>query len=312
MTSRRTLRIAQTLFAIALFAFALTSLRNTLAQYRWRDFTTYLATLPRSHVVLAIAMTFGGYATMTGYDAFALSYIDRTIAYWRVALASFTGYAINNNVGLSGAVGMSLRYRMYSTWGLTAGEIARVFAFCTIAYWVGFNLLGAIVFIAIPPPLPPAFKLPFPSSIRILGVIMLITPVVYLLGVMLRKAPLRFMKQEVTLPKPPLVAVQLALAMADWILAAAVLWLLLPSPAQSFPLILAVFLLAQMGGLLSNVPGGIGVFEAIAIVFLKPQAIGALLAFRGIYFLLPLAIAIVILAAHAVGRFVLRDARANP
>ncbi|MBV9493795.1 MAG: hypothetical protein JOZ54_06085, partial [Acidobacteria bacterium] len=63
------------------------------------------------------------------------------------------------------------------------------------------------------------------------------------------------------------------------------------------------FLLAQIAGLVSNVPGGLGVFDAIVLYALKPfltptTIVGALVTFRGLYFLLPLAIAVALLAAH--------------
>lgn len=299
---RSPLRLIPLVLAVALFTLAVVSLRESLATYRWGDFAAYLRSLPVSRAVLAVAMTLLGYGVMTGYDAFALRYIERSLRYWRVALASFTGYAINNNVGLSGVIGMSLRYRFYSGWGLGAGEIARVFVFCTVTYWLGFAILGGLVFLVRPPVAPEALAIPL-SSLRALGAVLLVPALLYLFPIVVRCEALRFRKLHIVLPKPSLFVIQVVVSIADWVLAGAVLYVLLPPIAQPFFDVLAIFLLAQIAGLVSNVPGGLGVFEAVALLFLKPSLdpptiLGALIAFRGIYFLFPLAIALLLLAGH--------------
>src|SRR3954471_3592566 len=114
------------LLMIALFAIALRILGTTLTHYRWHDVILYLAALPRMQVALSVLLTLAGYMTMTGYDTLAFRYIKHPLPYRKIALASFIGYAFNNNVGLSGLVGGSLRFRLYTAWRLTAVEIARV------------------------------------------------------------------------------------------------------------------------------------------------------------------------------------------
>jgi len=80
--------------------------------------------------------------------------------------------------------------------------------------------------------------------------------------------------------------------------AAAVLYVLLPPGyGLAFLPYSAFFLLAQFGGILSHVPGGLGVFEAIVVLLLKPYVpaasiVGSLLAYRAMYYLLPLVIAL--------------------
>ena len=162
---------------IALFAIALRILGSTLAHYRWHDVMLYLETLPAEQVALAVALTMAGYLMMTGYDTLAFRYIRHPLPYRKIALASFIGYAFNNNVGLSGLVGGSLRYRLYNAWRLTAVEIAKVIAFCTISFWLGFVLLGGIFFLATPPEIPASIHLPF-ASIRLLGIVMLLPAIV--------------------------------------------------------------------------------------------------------------------------------------
>src|SRR5258706_7311481 len=176
------------LLILALFAIALRVLHDTLAQYRYREVIAYLHALPGDQLLLAAGLTLLGYLVMTGYDTLAFRYIRHPLPYFKIALASFIGYAFNNNVGLSGLVGGSLRYRLYNAWRLTAVEIAKVIAFYTITFWLGFVLLGGSLFIFAPPIVPLTVHLPF-NSIRLLGFVLLVPAIASLAWVMARREP---------------------------------------------------------------------------------------------------------------------------
>jgi phosphatidylglycerol lysyltransferase len=293
------------LLILALFAVALRVLHDTLARYRYRDVIAYVSALPRNQVLLAIALTLLGYLVMTGYDTLAFRYIRHPLPYFKIALASFIGYAFNNNVGFSGLVGGSLRYRLYNAWRLTAVEIAKVIVFCTVSFWLGFVLLGGIFFLVAPPDVPASIHLPF-ASMRLLGIVLLLPAIAYMLWIAVRREPIRIQQWEFELPTPGIFVAQVATSCLDWSIAAAVLYILLPdSLPLTFPQFLGIFLLAQIAGVASNVPGGIGIFEAIILVFLAPYfsasaILGSLVAFRVIYYLIPLLVAIILLATHEI------------
>jgi phosphatidylglycerol lysyltransferase len=293
------------LLILALFAVALRVLHDTLAHYRYHEVIAYVRALPGDQLLLAAGLTLLGYLVMTGYDTLAFRYIRHPLPYSKIALASFIGYAFNNNVGFSGLVGGSLRYRLYNAWRLTAVEIAKVIVFCTISFWLGFVLLGGIFFLAAPPDVPASIHLPF-ASMRLLGIVLLLPAIAYMLWIGIRREPIRIQQWEFELPTPGLFVAQVATSCLDWSIAAAVLYIVLPdSLPLTFPHFLGIFLLAQIAGVASNVPGGIGIFEAIILVFLAPYfsasaILGSLVAFRVIYYLLPLLVAIVLLAAHEI------------
>jgi phosphatidylglycerol lysyltransferase len=293
------------LFILVLFALALRILHDTLAHYRYRDVIDYFHHLAWDQILIAVALTLIGYLLMTGYDTLAMRYIRHPLPYRKIALASFIGYAFNNNVGLSGLVGGSLRYRLYNSWRLTAVEIAKVIAFCTISFWLGFVILGGTFFIIAPPVVPATVHLPF-GSVRLLGLLLLLPAVLYIGWIAIRRQPVQLRQWEFELPGPFLFAGQLITSTLDWSIAAAVLYLLLPNQLPlSFVRFLGIFLLAQVAGVVSNVPGGLGVFEAVSLVFLAPyysasQILGALVLFRCIYYLLPLFAATILLATHEI------------
>ncbi len=302
---RRLAPFLKPVVVLALFALSLRVLQETLAHYRVRDVLVFLRELPRDQVMLAIVLTLAGYLVMTGYDTLAFRYIQHPLPYGKIALASFIGYAFNNSVGLSGLVGGSIRYRLYSAWRLTAVEIARVIAFCTISLLIGFVTLGGAFFLIAPPAMPALVHVPF-ASVRIIGILLLLPVLIYLTYLAVRREPLRIRQWEFELPSMRLFIAQVTLSCVDWAVSAGVLYVLLPdSMPLSFTRFLGIFLLAQMGGLASNIPGGLGVFEAIILIFLAPfypagNILGALVAFRTIYYLFPLMIATLLLAAHEI------------
>lgn len=307
MSFRRPWPFIRPILMIALFAAALRVLQATLTHYRWRDVMLYLESLPPLQVVLSVVLTMAGYFFMTGYDALAFRYLPHPMPYRRIALASFIGSAFSNNIGISGLAGGSIRYRLYSAWRLSAVEIARIIVFYTITFWLGFVLLGGSLFIIAPPQIPHAahLRLPF-DSIRLLGFVLFVPAVSYLVWAFARREPVRIRQWEFVLPKPRLMLAQVLVSGADWICAAAVLYILLPDALPTgFTDFLGIFLLAQIAGVASNLPGGVGVFEAIILIFLAPYypasaILGSLVAFRAVYYLLPLIMATILLAAHEI------------
>jgi phosphatidylglycerol lysyltransferase len=302
---RRIAPFLKPIVILVLFAIALRVLQESLARYRYRDVVAYLSSLPIDQVVLAVVLTLLGYLVMTGYDTLAFEYIRHPLPYRKIALASFIGYAFNNNVGLSGLVGGSLRYRLYNAWRLSAVDIAKVIAFCTLSFWLGFVLLGGTLFIVAPPEIPTAVHLPF-NSVRALGIVLLIPALLYFLWIAIRREPVRIRQWEFELPTFGLFVAQVTISAIDWVIAAMVLYILLP---DSLPIaltrFLAIFFLAQIAGVASNVPGGLGIFEAVILLFLGPffsasAILGSLVAFRAIYYLLPLFVATILLATHEI------------
>ena len=303
---RRLLRALGPLVALALFAAALWVIRRELSAYHYHDILRELHALPAARLWLAVGLTLLNYVVMTGYDALALRYVRKPLGYPRIALASFLGYAFSNNIGLSMLAGSSVRYRLYSAWGLSTPEITKVVAFYTVSLWLGLFAIAGGVFLAEPTIIPAALHFPAFASTRPLGALLVLILVAYLAWSTTRRGPLKLGSWEVPIPSPQLSVAQLVVSSLDWALAGAVLYVLFPAGSGlKFPGFLAVFLLAQIAGLVSQVPGGLGVFETVVLLLIPAAvradaAVGSLLAFRLIYYLLPLAAATGILAGHEI------------
>jgi len=293
--------------SVILFTAAVWLLHGELKTYHLVDILKAIESIPAGRMWMAIGLTILSYAIMTGYDALALSYIRHRLAYSKIGLASFIGYAFSNNIGLSMIAGASVRYRLYSAWGLSTLQITQVVVFCTLTLWLGFLTLGGAVFLIEPLTLPAAIPLPL-ASLRAIGIVMLAVVLANGIVTAAKKTPIKIREFEIQLPSIGLFVSQLIVAVLDWMLASLVLFVLLaPGTAISYPEFMAVYLLAQLVGLVSQVPGGLGVFETVIVLMLSArlpanQIFGALLGYRALYYWLPLCTAALLLGLQEILR----------
>ena len=293
--------------SLAFFALALWLLHGELKDFRYRDVIRFFDQLPASRVLLAVGFTIAGYFALTGYDTLAIRYIGKEVSYWKIALASFAGYAFSNTLGMPLFTGTPLRARLYSGWGLTALDIARIVVLSYLTFWLGFLSLGGTAFLLEPIAVPARLHLPVTSAWPV-GVLFLGLVAAYLAATVLRRRPVAIKGMEFAIPRPGMALLQIGVASLDWSLAGAVLYALLPADWHlGFFHFLGVFLFAQVAGLLSNVPGGLGVFETMMVLLLppelpRPQLLAAMVAYRAVYYFLPLMLAAVSLGVHEVVR----------
>jgi phosphatidylglycerol lysyltransferase len=277
---------------------ALLVLRRELHAVSYHELSAAVFSRDISAVALAVLLAALNYLVLTGYDLLALRYVGRALPPAKVVFASFVAYAIQYNVGFGWISGASVRYRFYSRWGVTPGELSRIVVFYTTTFWIGLLVLGGLTLLL--DPLPALHELPVQQLSGAFGALLLALCLAYALAAMRRRGSLRLGRFKLALPAPRLVAGQFALSLLDWILSAAVAWVLLPAGRPAFPLFVGAFLAAQLFAMISHVPGGVGVFETLLVLLLKPalpaaEVLPALLLFRVVYYLLPLALALVLL-----------------
>jgi phosphatidylglycerol lysyltransferase len=288
---------------LVLFCAALWAMHHALAGFHYRDLQNAVHAITSDRILGAVLLTIIGYFILTGYDVLAFRYIQHGLPYRRIALTSFLGYALSNNVGYAFLSGGSVRYRFYSSWGLNALDIAKVISFCTLMGWMGFSTLAGIACVLEPRSVLMTAHLPL-GMVRPIGAAFLTFSMGYLALALRGRGTLRVRGWEFPLPSRTLALGQVALGTLDFAVAGGVLYLLLPPEAPfSFFAFIGFFMIALVAGLLSQVPGGLGVFEGVLLYLLTPslpadRILGALLLFRLVYYILPLLIAILLLAGY--------------
>lgn len=281
-----------------LFAAAVWIFHRELRAVHYRELREALGALTAEHLLLALLFTAANYCVLSGYDQLAFRHVGRNIARWRIALTAAVSYALSNSIGFAVLSGTAVRHRFYSRWGVPAADLARIVVFNSVTYWLGLLALAGWS-LAFQPHAYLGGGL-VQTGVRGLGGICLALAGAYLLLSVVRRAPFRVRGFEMRVPGPALALGQLLVSMADWALAAAVLHALLPEGGPSYGVLLGAFLAAQVLGLISHVPGGLGVFEGTMLLMLGPylpaeRIIAALLLFRLIYYLIPLTLALLLL-----------------
>ena len=100
---------------------------------------------PRNYL-LAGGCTLLAYAALAWYDRIALLHLGvKHISWPFISLCSFTTYALSHNIGASVFSGAMVRYRAYSTKGLTAAQVAVLVVLCSYTFGFGNVLLGGVL-----------------------------------------------------------------------------------------------------------------------------------------------------------------------
>jgi phosphatidylglycerol lysyltransferase len=288
------------IIGLALFIAALEVLRTELRASTWHAVSSAAISLPHRQLALALLFTTLNYAVLTVYDFLAFAYIGKRLPARQVALTSFLSYAIANNVGWAMLSGASVRYRFYSRLGVTGEQLARIVFAYSVTFWLGLLLLGGL---SLATGFLPGSSGPYrATTMAAIGWVLVAASLGYVAATFVRREPIRLPLVELPLPSPQIAVAQLVTSAVDWMLAAAVLYVLLPPSPVSFFGVLGAFAAAQLVGLASHVPGGVGVFEGLIVILLKPHMssdalVPALIVYRAVYYLLPLGTALIVLVA---------------
>ena len=294
-------KIAATVVSLAILALSLAVLTNTLATVNYLDVRAALFSARASRIAMGLGFVACSYIALTGYDFVALKQLRLRVPYRTAALASFASYAISFTMGFPLITAGAVRYWVYSQAGVRPSKVASLTVIAGVTFWLGMAL---IIGIALTLRAAGVARLDHLGSAvnMALGVATLAALVAYLIWVARGPRRARIQGLRLELPGLGLSLSQILLGVADLCSASAVLYVLLPTgTGLSFPSFAAVYVFACLLGIASNVPGGVGAFEA-TILKVVPAPTGALLAslllFRLVYYLTPFVLALALLGAH--------------
>ncbi|SEF22892.1 lysylphosphatidylglycerol synthase domain-containing protein [Variovorax sp. NFACC27] len=275
----------------ALIAWLLVRQARTI---EWEDVLDAIRALPATALLAAAALAACSFALYSTYDLLGRHLTRHRLGTGTVMGVTFISYAFNLNLG-SLVGGVAFRYRLYSRLGLAKDTITRVLGFSMLTNWLGYLVVAGAAFCFWPMTLPPDWKIDS-EGLRILGAVLLMVALAYLvLCATSRGRAWRVRGHELRVPGLAMALLQLAMSCANWSLMGGVIWFLLQGQVE-YTQVLAVLLVAAVAGVVTHVPAGLGVLEAVFVALLShevPQAqlLGALLAYRGLYYLLPLGVA---------------------
>jgi uncharacterized membrane protein YbhN (UPF0104 family) len=306
MNRDRLSRLIYPTLGFLFFGFSLYILQQELDNYNLEDILSSLSLINKRQVFYAVFLTIIEYLVISSYDLISFYQLKCYLSIKRILFTTFITYAVSNTTGYTLLIGGGIRYRFYSFWGVATKDIAKIIALGNLTFWLGVLTLASITFITNPLQLPGSFDFDL-LIMRCVGVVFLFLIGIYLYFCGIRKR-LKIKQKTLLFPRLTTSISQIAIFSLDWAIAAAILYCLIPNyPGQTYFDFFSIYLLAMTTSIMSNVPGGIGIFET-AIIFLLPHSLsasdilGSLLAYRGIRFLLPLATAIILVCCFEIRR----------
>lgn len=295
---------AATVGGLAVLALLAYVWRSELATLRAGAISAALARIGLTQLGLAATLTIATYALLPGYDLLALRYVRRALGARRVMLASCIAYGISHTLGFPAVTGNVVRARFWSSWGLEAGEIAVAAGFAGFTFLLAVTAVSGVALTSEPPAMIAHLPL-VAGAARVVGIAALLAVAAYLAIALRWGGRVRTVRgRAMRVPGPTLALTQVALGFADWLLAAGVLYVLLPDHAPiGLWAFTSAFVLAQVVGLVSHVPGGLGVFETLMVMQLGDHVapgdlLGALVAYRAIFYFVPFMLAVGALSVH--------------
>lgn len=261
----------------------------------WSEVFSTLADFKVRTLIIAAGLTLASFLVYACFDLIGRTYIRQDLGWRQILPVGIISYAFNLNLS-AWVGGIAMRYRLYSRLGVSTGNIAKILGLSLATNWFGYMVLAGMVFASGVVQMPPGWKLSS-SALQAVGVLLLLLSIGYLTACQFsRRREWAIRGVEINLPSLRMALLQLALGALNWSLMAAVIFTLLPGKLD-YPVVLGVLLISSIAGVITHIPAGLGVLEAVFIALLQHEVsrgslLAGLIAYRAIYFILPLLVAL--------------------
>jgi uncharacterized membrane protein YbhN (UPF0104 family) len=307
----RWLRRLHPWLGLAAFALAVFLLHRALRHYSMGEILASLRAIPLRHLALGAAFTAGSYVCLTWVDTLAVRYTGSALPYRKIALASFTSLSIGHTLGFAALSSGAIRYRFYTGWGLSPGDVGRIILFSAMTVALGMVATGGLASLMQSALVAQLFGVA-PAIVVAVGILLLLAVVLYLGLAAFVHRPVRIAHFVLPVPRLSLALGQVGVGMGDFLLVSAVLHQMLSATADIgyFP-VAALYVPANAAAIVTHVPGGLGVIEAVVLSLVPGvKVIGALVMFRALYYLVPFVLGCAVLALSEIVRRQQRTAAA--
>jgi len=282
-----------------------------LSRYRFDEVVQSLRAVPAGDLAQAGMFTLGSYLCLTGFEWLGIRYTGNRLPYKKVALASFVSLSLAHSIGFSGLSSGAIRYRFYTRWGVSGGDVAKLVLFSGVTVGLGLMVLGGVALLSQSRILAGLVGVgAFPLEVA--GGLLLAAAAGYLVLAFTVHGALTIRRWTLEMPPPWIAAAQIVIGTANFLCVAAALHALVASVSDAtFLRVATAYVSGNVLTLMIHVPGGLGVIEA-ATLYLVPSRrnlIGPLLAFRAVYYIFPLVLGLTTLG---VTELIFRRKKAAP
>jgi uncharacterized membrane protein YbhN (UPF0104 family) len=301
---KRIVRWLWRLGPVLVLALAALLIRRALSGFSLADIQRALRLLSPVHLALAGLLTVASHVMLTFSEALAMRYARRELPFRKVAFTSFVSIALGHTLGFGAVSSGAIRLRLYTSFGLDAGVVPHVIVSCGLTVLLGLSTVAGIGAIARPELSASALHLA-PDTIVLLGCVLLAGALTYLTLTAVLPRELRVRGHALRVPTLRMALGQLVIGTTDCLLVAGVLHqtLAAASAGIDYASVLTLYSVANAAAIVTHVPGGLGVIEALVLATMPTApVIGALIAFRAVYYLVPFIVGCVLFAGFELSR----------
>lgn len=283
--------------SLLIVAIAASTLSKSIHSIEFGRVASAIKDFPVERMLVAGGFVAGSYLALTFYDLFALRIIGRGDIFYRIAaFASFTSYTIGHNLGATVFTSGIVRFRIYSSWGVNLIDIAKIAFVTALTYWLGNAFVLGFGMSNAPAAASAFDELPAWMN-RMIGLSALMAIAGYLAWLSPRPRVIGRSTWQLILPGPRATLVQISIGAMDLTCVALAMYTLLPGmPVIDFATFLVIFIASMLLGVMSYVPGSLGVLEAAMFIglpqFQREELLASLLIFRLMNFVFPLGLAV--------------------
>lgn len=300
--SRSALRRFLPLLWISIAALAAWVVFQRIEEIDFEDVAQHLSSVPLPTIITALLCAAGVYITIGLYEGIAVRLASGRTLRWQAFRTAVIANPIGRAIGVAMVSGGALRYRMYAPEGLSLKQVGAVILLVAMPYVFGVGWLIDLSLLLHLKEASRAFQLPL-AAVAVFGVLGLAKDVGWLAFVATRTQPIVLRGQSIRLPSLRDALVQIAFGLTQISLMTTILYLFLPAELNmTWPAFVAVYCIAFVAGQMSNVPAGLGVLEAALFLMLPHvppgKLVGSVLAYRAVYELVPLGVALVLLLIY--------------
>lgn len=282
-------------------------LAHELQDMSWQALWAGFAAITPVHWALIVLCTLCCYINLALYDVIALQHLKKKVGFGFVTGCALTTYSLAHTIGASAFTGAVIRYRAYTTRGLSGPEVGVLVTFCSLTFSLAVMIVLGIAFLVTPDLGDRLTQFLSPTVVRWLAAATLLIVVAYLISSALGLPDLRIRNFHISYPRLPIALKQVTIAPVELLFAAGILYFALPAEGNpGYMVVMGVFVVGFSLALLSHAPGGLGVFELAVITGLpefEPETVlAALLVFRMFYLIFPLILGLVLVALFEHGQ----------
>jgi phosphatidylglycerol lysyltransferase len=297
-------RLISPILALIICFLLLLALQKISQSIDYRSVSRQLCHTGAARWAAALAATVVSFVALVARDEIGLRDVGAKVPRPLLWLGATAASALGNIAGFGALTGGAVRCRVYGAAGVTPAQVGRLTLLTSGSLILATLLISAFGALFCTGALAAMTHLA-PDALRAGSAIVLVAlaSAIVCCGKTGKRIETRWRGITFDVPARASLIAQIIFGVVDVAGAGAALWVFLPGTHEGFLSFLAIYSASLLLGIVGHTPGGVGVFESVMVLALRgdistPSLVAGLVAYRAVYFGLPLVLSTAVLACY--------------